>query len=90
MVAFLGGRRWTGEPACSFGSAEAVKGAVTAGLGVSFVSSLTVPGDVLLKRLAVAALTDAKPVRRPFHVLQTSGRVARPPVKAFLAIIRKR
>ena len=74
----------------TFGSTEAVKGAVAAGLGVSFVSSLTIPGDVMLRRLEVVDLAKDKVIRRPFYVLQMPGKTKLPAVTAFLSILKKR
>jgi len=90
ILEFLHSKGFSPAEVHSFGSNEAVKGAVTAGLGVSFVSSLTIPGDVLLKRFSVVPLLDAKVIRRPFYVLRAPGRVPDPVTTAFLSILKRR
>lgn len=90
ILDFLSARGLANFETQSFGSNEAVKGAVAAGLGVSFVSSLTIPGDVMLKRLEVLGLKDAKVIRRPFYVIQIPGKTPNPAAAAFMSIVRKR
>jgi DNA-binding transcriptional LysR family regulator len=90
IVAFLRERSLPWDETLHFGSTEAVKGAVAAGMGVSFVSSLVIPGDVMLKRFAVVPLVDAKSIRRPFYAVQAPGKNPSPAVAALLSIIKVR
>ena len=61
------------EPVMSLGSTEAVKNAVAAGLGVAFVSRLTVELELSSGRLAVLQVQDLS-VRRALHMVRLKGR----------------
>lgn len=90
IEAFLLEKGYPSAAAFAFGSTEAVKGAVAAGLGVSFISSLAVPGDVMLKRLAVVRLKDAPAIKRPFYNMHAHGKLSNPVVEAFQSILKRR
>ncbi|HZV82791.1 MAG TPA: selenium metabolism-associated LysR family transcriptional regulator [Geobacteraceae bacterium] len=70
------------------GSNEAVKQAVMGGLGVSFVSELSVKQELERGALGVAALQGVEIVRR-FYLATRSGRSQSPAALAFAAVMRE-
>ena len=64
------------------GSNEAIKHAVAAGLGISFLSLHTVHLEVESKELAVLAV-DGLPMFRHWHVVHTSAKTLSPAAEAF-------
>jgi DNA-binding transcriptional LysR family regulator len=76
------------EPAMSLGSTEAVKNAVAAGLGVAFVSELTVGQELRSARLAVVEI-DGFSIPRALHLLRLRGRRASAAAAAFEALLRQ-
>lgn len=74
-------------PVMSLGNIEAIKRAVTAGIGVAFVSELTVGMETAAGRLAVIELADFT-LRRPFHSVSVRGRHRSRAAQAFLATLR--
>jgi DNA-binding transcriptional LysR family regulator len=57
------------KPIMTLGSTEAIKRSVAAGVGVAFVSALTVQQEVADGRLAVVRV-NAFAIRRPLHLVQ--------------------
>lgn len=76
------------EPALSLGSTEAIKSAVAAGLGVAFVSELTIDLELTTGRL-VTVDVEAFRIPRALHLLRRRGRRATPAAQAFLDILRQ-
>lgn len=74
-------------PAMSLGSTEALKRAVAAGLGVAWVSELTLGHELSSGILAAVAVEDFS-IRRPLHRLMLIGRTASAPVRAFESILQ--
>jgi DNA-binding transcriptional LysR family regulator len=72
------------EVACQVGSTEAVKAAVRAGLGVSFVSSLSIGDECEAGSLAVVPVRGFK-VRREFHIVARETEDLSPAGRAFWA-----
>ncbi len=65
---------------------EAIKECVMAGLGVAFVSSYAVHGEVRARQLAVVGVTGLR-IRRHFHVIHAEGRALPASGLAFLAVL---
>jgi DNA-binding transcriptional LysR family regulator len=59
---------------------------VSAGVGVSFVSSLTVQHELQDHRLAIVALKGFR-LRRPLHVVQALDQSVSAAVRAFLDLL---
>ncbi len=68
--------------AWEIGSAEAIKSAVAAGLGIAFVSRAAALDQIALGKLRVLPVSEVE-IRRPFYRLQVEGRPRSPVVKAF-------
>jgi len=77
------------EPAMSLGSSEAVKNAVARGLGLAFVSRLTVELELSTGRLKVLELTDLT-LRRALHQMTLKGKHPSPAAQEFLRILHAR
>ena len=71
---------------CQVGSTEAVKAAVRAGLGVSFVSSLAVEEEVAAGTLAVVDVQDLR-LPRSFHIVSRDAEQVSPAGRAFWASV---
>jgi DNA-binding transcriptional LysR family regulator len=70
------------------GSNEAIKQAVGGGLGVSFVSELSVRQELERGELACVAV-DGVEIVRSFHLAVRSGRALSPAAQAFVSIMRE-
>ncbi len=68
--------------AWEIGSAEAIKSAVAAGLGIAFVSRAAALDQIALGKLRVVPVAEVE-IRRPFYRLEVAGRPRSPVVKAF-------
>jgi DNA-binding transcriptional LysR family regulator len=68
------------------GSTEAIKRSVAAGVGVAFVSALTVEQELHDRRLATPRLHDCR-LRRSLHLVQARDRSVSTAVNAFLGIL---
>lgn len=75
--------------AAELGSVGAIKEAVRAGHGVSFVSMVTVAADVAHGTLRIARLRELGPVRRSYYTVSSRRRVLAPATRAFLGYIRQ-
>ena len=75
------------EPAMSLGSTEAIKRAVARGLGVSFVSRLTVELELAAGRLATLPVRGLT-IERDLHLVTLRGKTASPAAAAFIDLIR--
>ncbi len=71
------------------GSNEAVKNAVIGGLGISFVSKLSVRKEVERKELALVKVHGLN-ISRHFHLASRAGRELSPAATAFAAVIANR
>ena len=80
-------RRLRVTPIIRLSSTEAVKRAVSAGLGVSIVSKMSLGFEIEAKKLAVLKLTDV-PLRRPIYVVRLRGRRESRAVTAFLCLLK--
>lgn len=84
----LAARGFSIGPSLSLGSTEAVKGAVAAGLGVAFVSSLALAPELETGRLHQVGIVGFK-IRRPLHLLRLRGRPLPPSASAFLDLLHR-
>ena len=75
---------WRLPPANAWeiGSAEAIKSAVAAGLGIAFVSRAAASDQIALGKLRVVRVAEVE-IRRPFYRLEVEGRPRSPVVVAF-------
>ncbi|HEX8961249.1 MAG TPA: selenium metabolism-associated LysR family transcriptional regulator [Geobacteraceae bacterium] len=71
------------------GSNEAVKNAVMSGLGVSFVSELSVKGELEREALAIVPVKGLR-ISRHFYLASRAGRELSPAAKAFAKVIREK
>ena len=83
----LAERQLTIHPVMSLGNIGAIKRAVAAGIGVAFVSALTIELEVAAGSLAVIELVDFS-LRRPFHIAGVRGRHRSRAAQAFLTMLR--
>ena len=74
------------RPLMSLGSTEAIKRSVAAGVGVAFVSALTIEQEVHDGRLVTFRLHDC-PLHRSLHVVQARDRSVSKAVAAFLELL---
>ena len=74
------------QPAMSLGSSEALKRAVAAGLGLAWISELTLDLELSAGRLGMVEVSDFT-IRRPLHRLLPVGREVPASVKAFEEIL---
>ena len=70
------------------GSAEAIKGAVAAGLGIAFVSRAAASDQIELGKLRVVRVAEVE-IRRPFYRLEVEGRPRSPAVRAWEAFLAR-
>jgi DNA-binding transcriptional LysR family regulator len=75
-------------PAMSLGSTEAIKNAVAEGVGVAFVSHLTVALELSSGRLRSLSLQDAS-IRRDLRLLTLEGKQPSPIAREFLRLLRQ-
>lgn len=75
-------------PAMSLGSSEALKRAVAAGLGIAWVSRLTLGHELAAGTLETVEVSDFS-IRRPLHRLLPRGRTPSPAAIAFESILRE-
>ena len=73
------------KPLMTLGNTEAIKRSVAAGVGVAFVSALTIQHELHDGHLAQVKLKDFK-LQRAFHVVQVRDRGVPAAVQAFLAL----
>lgn len=71
------------------GSNEAVKHAVIGGLGISFVSELSVRKELERQELSIVPVKGLK-ISRHFYLASRAGRELSPAAKAFAAVIREK
>ncbi len=71
------------NPVMSLGSTEAIKRAVAAGIGVAFVSRLTLRLELLTAVVAVLPLSDLS-LRRPLFIIRQAGKQQTHATAAFL------
>ncbi len=71
------------------GSNEAVKNAVMSGLGISFVSELSVKGELEREELAIVPVKGLR-ISRHFYLASRAGRELSPAAKAFAKVIREK
>lgn len=69
-----------------FGSPEAIKGAVTAGLGISIMSIATIEKERLLGRLAGVSLYP--PIKRPFRIVYQRQKFRFRAIEAFVTFAK--
>jgi DNA-binding transcriptional LysR family regulator len=92
----LQGARVAYRPAMELDHTEAIKQAVMAELGVAFVSTYTIQGELAARRLHAVRLQRV-PIHRHFHVIHNEARALPPSATAFLqalneagAVLRRR
>lgn len=76
-------------PVMSLGSTEAIKNAVRNGLGVAFVSRLTVEHELSSRRLIELPFSDLQ-IRRDLYLVTLKGKRHSPAAGAFIALVRAR
>jgi DNA-binding transcriptional LysR family regulator len=76
-------------PVMSLGSTEAIKNAVRHGLGIAFVSRLTVEHELASRRLIELPFSDLQ-VRRDLYLVTLKGKRHSPAAGAFIALVRTR
>lgn len=76
-------------PVMSLGSTEAIKSAVIHGLGIAFVSRLTVEHELQTKRLVELTFSDLQ-IRRDLYLVALKGKRHSPAASAFIALTRRR
>ncbi len=74
------------QPLMTLGHTEAIKQSVAAGVGVAFVSRLTIQNELLAGRLAVVPILNFS-LMRALHIVQASDRQPSAAVRAFLALL---
>ena len=74
------------QPILNLGSTEAIKRSVAAGVGVAFVSALTIEQEVRDRRLVTFRLRDCR-LRRSLHVVQRRERAVSKAAAAFLQLL---
>lgn len=77
------------RPAMELGHIEAIKRAVAAGLGVSFLSRIAVGDEVAAGRLR-AWTVDGLDLHRPWYLIQRAGARPSPAASAFVSFLRER
>jgi len=75
--------------AMTLGSTEAIKNAVAGGLGIAFVSGLTIALERASGRLAVIEVADLS-IRRPLHLLMLEGKTPSPAALEFRGLLAAR
>ncbi|MGD0463102.1 MAG: LysR family transcriptional regulator [Tepidisphaeraceae bacterium] len=85
----LAKRKLTVKPLMSLGSAEAIKRAVQAGIGLSIVSELTIGSEVSAGTLVVVPVVDLS-IKRPLVLLRLPGKSDGPAAKAFVELVQGR
>jgi len=76
------------RPAMSLGSTEALKKAVSAGLGAAIVSKLAVELELQVGLLVAVEITDLK-IHRALHVLRLRGKTPSPAAAVFTELMQK-
>jgi DNA-binding transcriptional LysR family regulator len=87
IEAALQERGLTIEPAMALGSTEAIKSAVSAGLGIAILSRLSVELELSTGRLALLDVRDLS-LRRGLHMVQLRGKSQSVAVEAFVTKLR--
>ncbi|HET8939462.1 MAG TPA: LysR substrate-binding domain-containing protein [Polyangiales bacterium] len=77
------------KPVMSLGSTEAIKSAVIHGLGIAFVSRLTVEHELQSKRLVELSFNDLQ-IRRDLYLVALRGKRHSAAASAFIALTRRR
>jgi len=85
----LAQRKISLRPLMTLGSTEAIKRAVAAGVGVAFVSRLTIQQELQDRRLACVALRGFA-LPRALHIVQARHRTIAPAVRAFLVLLEEK
>jgi DNA-binding transcriptional LysR family regulator len=80
--------RVTYRPAMELDHTEAIKQAVMAKLGVSFVSKFTIRGELAARRLQAVRLRGV-PIHRHFHVIHNEARALPASARAFLQTLKE-
>lgn len=75
------------KPYLTLASAEAIKGAVASGMGLAFVSRLTIAPELQAGSLGVVPIADLE-IRRPLHAQRVHGRTNSPALEGFLGALR--
>lgn len=83
----LAGRNLSVHPVLSVGSTEAIKRAITVGLGVAIISHLSAAPEISARRLVELRVSDLK-LSRPLYHLRLRGRHQSKAVTAFLCLLR--
>lgn len=86
IEAALANKGLTVEPVMSLGSTEAVKNAVSAGLGVAIVSRLTVELELLGGSLVTIDVADLE-IRRSLHLVELRGKSRSPAASRFVKLL---
>ena len=86
IEAALGRKGIVVQPMMDLGSTEAIKRSVEAGVGVAFVSALTIEQELRDRRLVSPRLHDCR-MRRSLHVVQARDRSVSKAVGAFLELL---
>ena len=77
----------TVRPVMSLGSTEAIKRAVTAGLGVAIISRLALDTELTAGQLAELDI-DGFSIQRPLHIVRLRGKSESRAARAFFALLR--
>jgi len=77
------------EPVMSLGSTEAIKNAVLNGLGIAFVSRLSVVHELASRRLTELPFSDLH-IRRDLLLISLRGKRHSPATSAFIALTQRR
>jgi DNA-binding transcriptional LysR family regulator len=85
----LAKRGLTVKPVMSLGSAEAIKRAVQAGMGLSIISELTIDNELAAGSLVVVPVTDLS-IKRPLVSLGLAGKSESPAATAFINMLQER
>jgi DNA-binding transcriptional LysR family regulator len=88
LEAALRKRRLEIRPLMTLGSTEAIKRSVAAGVGVAFVSSLTIQQELQDQRLATVMIRGFR-LKRSLHVVQARDQNISAAVRAFLDLIEE-
>jgi DNA-binding transcriptional LysR family regulator len=69
------------------GSNSAIKQSVMAGFGISIFSKMSIEQELILKKLVVLDIKNF-PVKHPWYIVYSKGKLLSPPVKNFLHFIK--
>ena len=74
------------HPTMSLGSTEAIKRAVTTGLGVAIISRLALSTELAAGLLQVVALSNLR-IERPLHIVRLRGKSESHAARAFFKLL---